>query len=307
MGHSQLIKSALQFTNVIRTVRCLSGGGPYGRTVHHHRYLTTTRRQQSEGTIFEISNGVGGAEAMLFADEMLQIYMKYFSLMRWSYSLLECDKSEIGARRAAKLLVHGPTAYQDLIQEAGVHRVQRIPKTERQGRMHTSTITVSVTPKSVVDIKLNEKDIEMQTMRATGPGGQFVNKTESAVRLRHKPSGVAVESQESRHQIENRKIAMQKLLAKLQTMELDKLTDRASSMRRTQVGHADRNEKIRTYNFPQDRITDHRLSKSYHNLRGLFDGDVTILQKIINDLNDFRDRNKPANFASATGDRPDLG
>lgn len=221
---------------------------------------------------------------MLFADQMLQVYVKYFLHMKWPYSLLECDQPEQGAIRAAKLLVNAPTAFQDLIQEAGVHRVQRVPKTERSGRMHTSTITVSVTPKSVINIKINDRDIEMQTMRATGPGGQFVNKTESAVRIRHKPSGVAVEAQESRHQLENRKIAMQKLFTKLQTIELEKLTSQVSSMRKIQIGHADRNEKIRTYNFPQDRITDHRLGKSYHNLRSLFDGDITILQKIINDF-----------------------
>jgi peptide chain release factor 1 len=228
---------------------------------------------------------VGGSEAMLFADEMLQIYLTYFIHKKWPYSILDCDKSEPGAIRTAKLIIDSPDAFQGLVQEAGVHRVQRVPKTEQKGRMHTSTITVSVTPKSIVDIKLNDRDIEIQTMRATGPGGQFVNKTESAVRLKHKPSGVSVESQESRNQIENKKVAMQKLLKKLRDLEMDKLTNQASTMRKTQIGHADRNEKIRTYNFPQDRITDHRLGKSYYNLRGLFDGDVTILKKIIDDFN----------------------
>jgi peptide chain release factor 1 len=240
---------------------------------------------QSDGTVFEITNGVGGSEAMLFADEMLGIYIKYFVHMKWPYSLLECDRAEPGAIRSAKLVVSGPDAFKGLIQEAGVHRVQRVPKTERQGRMHTSTIAVAVTPKSIVDFKLNDKDIEMQTMRATGPGGQFVNKTESAVRLKHKPSGVSVEAQESRHQVENKKIAMQKLLSRIRSIELEKLSKEALSLKKSQIGHADRNQKIRTYNFPQDRITDHRLGKSYYNLRGLFDGDVSVLKKMIDDFN----------------------
>ena len=221
---------------------------------------------------------------MLFAEEMLSVYTKYFLHMRWIYTILECDKSELGGIRSAKLKINSPLSFQGLIQEAGVHRVQRIPKTERSGRMHTSTITISVTPDSVLNVKLDEKDVEMQTKRSTGPGGQHVNKTESAVRLIHKPTGVAVESQESRHQKENRATALKKLLNKLQTIELERITSKTSTMRKMQLGNADRNEKIRTYNFPQDRITDHRLGKSYHNLRGLISGDVTILQKIINDF-----------------------
>lgn len=236
------------------------------------------------GTIFEITDGVGGSEAMIFADELVQVYSKFFTHKKWSFSILSSSKPEPGVRKTTKIVISSPNVFQSLIQEAGVHRVQRVPKTERQGRMHTSTITVAVTPESILDIKLNDKDLEMQTMRATGPGGQFVNKTESAVRLKHKPSGIAVEAQESRHQIENRKIAMQKLLTKIRELELEKLSNQISSMKRTQVGNADRNEKIRTYNFPQDRITDHRLGKSYYNLRRLFDGDMTILERIIEDF-----------------------
>lgn len=221
---------------------------------------------------------------MLFANEMLEVYKKYFLSMGWTHSLTECDQSEVGGIRSAKLIVNSPAAFQSLIQEGGVHRVQRIPKTEKHGRMHTSTITVAVTPKSVLEFDLKEGDLELQTKRASGPGGQFVNKTESAVRLIHKPTGIAVESQESRHQIENRKIARRKLLDKLQQTEFEKILSHSNMMRKAQLGNADRNEKIRTYNFPQDRITDHRLNKSYHNLRGLLAGEVSVLHKIIEDF-----------------------
>lgn len=221
---------------------------------------------------------------MLFAGDMIDVYTRYFIYKRWPHQLIEQDQSELGGIRSVKLLVNGQDAFNGLSQEAGVHRVQRVPKTEKNGRMHTSTITISVLPKEILDIKLNEKDIEVSTKRASGPGGQFVNKTESAIRMVHKPTGLAVESQESRHQMENKKFAMQKLLEKLRSSELEKITSTTSKMRKQQVGHADRNEKIRTYNFPQDRITDHRIGKNYHNLRGLFNGDVSVLERMIQDF-----------------------
>lgn len=238
---------------------------------------------RAPAVILEISNGVGGSEAMLFSEEMLAVYTKYFAVMKWPHTVMECDRGELGIR-SVKLMISSSDAFKNLIQEAGVHRVQRIPKTERSGRMHTSTITVAVTPNSVLNVKLDERDVKLTSKRASGPGGQHVNKTESAVRLVHVPTGMAVESQESRSQIENKKTAMGKLLAKLREAELDRMTGQITMMRRSQVGNADRNEKIRTYNFPQDRVTDHRIGKSYQNLRAMIGGDVTILRRLIDDF-----------------------
>lgn len=236
------------------------------------------------GTAFGVAGGVGGTEAMIFANEIMNIYMKYFEHMRWPYRIEEVIESNPNVLRSSRVIIQSSEAFNLLIQEAGVHRVQRIPKTERHGRLHTSTVSIYVIPESILDVKLNERDIEVSTKRSSGPGGQHVNKTESAVRIVHRPTGIAVECQESRFQIDNKKRAMQKLLDKIQTVEFEKLVSSNVSMRKLQVGQMNRNEKIRTYNFPQDRITDHRINKSYHNLRRLFDGDVTVLEKIIHDL-----------------------
>lgn len=235
-------------------------------------------------TIFGITCGVGGSEAMLFAQEMLAVYLNYFSYMRWPLTAEELDKGSVGIR-SAKLEVTALGSYQGLIQEAGVHRVQRVPKTEKKGRLHTSTISISVLPKSVMDVKLDPNDLELRTKTSSGPGGQFVNKIETAVRILHKPTGLVAECQESRSQMKNKEIAMSKLISKIQEIELNKITSRMENLKKSQVGNSDRNEKIRTYNFHDDRITDHRIGKSYHSLQRLFEGDMTVLQKIINDYN----------------------
>ncbi|KAG9509201.1 Peptide chain release factor 1-like, mitochondrial, partial [Fragariocoptes setiger] len=248
-------------------------------------YSSSDAAHTDQELIMDISNGVGGSEAMLFAREMTDVYLKYIALKRWITKIDDQDLSSLGGTRHTRLIVKGPSCLNYLIHEAGVHRVQRVPKTEKSGRIHTSTITVAVVPNLKSHIQLDDRDIVMETKRSSGPGGQHVNKIESAVRLIHKPTGVIVECQESRSQIDNRKVARQRLHKKLQEIEIDRILSRVTSLRQEQVGHADRNEKIRTYNFPQDRITDHRVGKNYHNLRSLiFDHNVNVLDKIINDL-----------------------
>lgn len=245
-----------------------------------HRFY----RSGSNSTIFEIINGVGGSEAMLFADDLLGLYQRYFTLKNWPYQMEEHIRSELGGIKSAKVIISSADAFRDLISEAGVHRVQRIPRTEKSGRMHTSTVSIAVIPKSVLDIQIKESDVSVSTMRSSGPGGQHVNKVETAIRLVHKPTGVVSECQETRSQIQNKAIAFKKLLDRIRAAELEKIASKTSSMRSTQLGHSERNEKIRTYNFPQDRITDHRTGKSYQRLKSMFDGEVSILEKIIRDI-----------------------
>lgn len=250
------------------------------------RYKSHSHNEQPTSVFLEVLHGVGGSEAMLFANDMLSVYINYCNYMRWPHQIVEQETSTIGGVKAAKILVSGHNCFQNLIQEAGVHRVQRVPATEKSGRMHTSTVTVSVLPKSVIDIQVDDKDLQYQTKRASGAGGQFVNKTESAIQLFHKPSGLMIESQESRHQHENRKIAKRKLIERLKSLEMAKLTSHLAETKKSQIGSANRNEKIRSYNFARDAITDHRVKKSYSNLHRLFGGDITILDRIIKDFHE---------------------
>jgi peptide chain release factor 1 len=228
-----------------------------------------------KNVIVEIRQGAGGDEAGLFAGEVMQMYLRYADKRGWKADLLDLEQGNAGGVKAATLTFAGDAVFSTLKYESGVHRVQRVPATEAQGRIHTSTITVSVLPEmEEVDVKINPADIEMQVMRSTGAGGQSVNTTDSAVRLIHKPSGIVVKCQQEKSQTKNRAMAMRMLATKLYEMEQEKLRTERDAARRGQVGTGDRSEKIRTYNFPQDRMTDHRIGYTRHNLPALMGGDI---------------------------------
>jgi peptide chain release factor 1 len=225
--------------------------------------------------IVEIRAGAGGDEAGLFASEILRMYIRYAERKGWRATVVDSSANTAGGIKDATLTISGEGVYSSLKYESGVHRVQRVPATEAQGRIHTSTVTVSVMPEAEdVDIQINPADIQMDVMRSTGSGGQSVNTTDSAVRLTHKPTGVVVKCQQEKSQIKNRAMAMKMLRSKLYEMELEKQTQARDAARRSQVGTGDRSEKIRTYNFPQDRLTDHRIGLTRHNLQAVMDGDI---------------------------------
>ncbi|XP_050520567.1 peptide chain release factor 1-like, mitochondrial isoform X1 [Daktulosphaira vitifoliae] len=234
--------------------------------------------------ILEITAGVGGQEAMIFTQDLLEMYSSFTHYKGWQSEMADYCPTDLGGIRHVCLMISGNECYRLLRHEGGVHRVQRVPKTEKSGRIHTSTVTVAILPQPTeFDVIINDKDLIIETKRASGAGGQHVNKTDSAVRMHHKPSGIIVECQTDRSQIKNRKIALQKLRAKLYQMQLEEQISSTKLARKLQVGSSARSEKIRTYNFNQDRITDHRLSKSIHNLVGFLEG-TEILDKIINEL-----------------------
>ncbi|OJT16549.1 peptide chain release factor 1 [Archangium sp. Cb G35] len=228
-----------------------------------------------KNVILEIRAGAGGDEAGLFAEEVMQMYLRYADRKGWKADIMDMSPGSVGGVKDVSIMLAGDGVYSHLKYESGVHRVQRVPATEAQGRIHTSTITVSVMPEAEdVDIKLNPADIEMQVMRSTGSGGQSVNTTDSAVRLIHKPSGIVVKCQQEKSQTKNRAMAERMLRAKLYEIEQERIRNERDSMRRGQVGTGDRSEKIRTYNFPQDRLTDHRIGLTVHNLPAIMGGGV---------------------------------
>uniref|UniRef100_A0A182JUN5 Prokaryotic-type class I peptide chain release factors domain-containing protein n=1 Tax=Anopheles christyi TaxID=43041 RepID=A0A182JUN5_9DIPT len=224
--------------------------------------------------IMEVTAGVGGQEAMLFARELFDMYCGYVEYKGWDIEMLQTEDTDIGGTRHATTIINGPDAYRYLKNEGGVHRVQRIPATEKSGRIHTSTVTVSIIPRpDDFQIDLKEKDLKIETKRASGAGGQHVNTTDSAVRIVHLPTGIAVECQTERSQQKNREIAKQKLIAKLMQIELESRFSNTQALKKSQVGQSLRNEKIRTYNYNQDRITDHRIEGgTAHNLKGFLEG-----------------------------------
>jgi len=225
--------------------------------------------------ILEIRAGAGGDEAGLFAAELLRLYLRYAERRRWRCEIADVSPGALGGIKEATVTVAGEAVYSSLKYESGVHRVQRVPATEAQGRIHTSTVTVAVMPEAEeIDIQVNPADLEMDVFRSTGSGGQSVNTTDSAVRLTHKPTGVVVKCQQEKSQLKNRSMAMKMLRAKLYEMEQEKQRSQRDAARKSQVGTGDRSEKIRTYNFPQDRLTDHRINYTRHNLPAVMDGDV---------------------------------
>ena len=228
-----------------------------------------------KNVIVEIRAGAGGDEAALFAAEIYRMYVHYAESRRWKVELVECEEIGIGGMKNVTFMIDGQGAYSVMKYESGVHRVQRVPETESGGRIHTSTITVAVMPEAEdVDVQIDEKDIRIDVMRASGNGGQCVNTTDSAVRLTHYPTGIVIYSQTEKSQLQNKEKAFALLRAKLYDLECQKQHDAEAEARKSHIGTGDRSEKIRTYNFPQGRVTDHRIGLTLYKLDKIMNGDI---------------------------------
>ena len=228
-----------------------------------------------KNVVLELRGGVGGEEGALFAAALLRMYTMYAQSKGWKLDTVSLNETELGGVKECSVLIEGEGAFSRLKFESGVHRVQRVPETESGGRIHTSAATVAVLPEAEeVDVELNPADIEMQVFRSSGAGGQHVNKTSSAVRLIHRPTGTVVECQQERSQFQNRDKAMRILASRLYEAEQEKITSEYAAQRRLQVGSGMRNERIRTYNFPQGRVTDHRIGLTLYKIDSIMDGDL---------------------------------
>ncbi|XP_026884216.2 peptide chain release factor 1-like, mitochondrial [Electrophorus electricus] len=229
--------------------------------------------------VLEVTAGVGGQEAMLFTAEIFDMYQNFAAFHGWNFDILEFMPSDIGGVRHATASISGPLSYKKMKFEAGVHRVQRVPKTEKQGRTHTSTMTVAILPQpSEISFTINSKDLRIETKRASGAGGQHVNTTDSAVRIVHLPTGMVSECQQERSQIKNKEKAMKVLRAKIYNAKLEEETSKRYQTRKLQIGTKGRSEKIRTYNFSQDRVTDHRIGKTLHDVHCFLSGEALLDQ-----------------------------
>ena len=228
-----------------------------------------------KNVIIEVRAGAGGEEAGLFGAQIVRMYMRYAERMRWKVQEIDMNYTELGGAKEVTFMISGVGAFSKLKFESGVHRVQRVPETESQGRVHTSTVTVAVLPEvENIDIEILDKDLKIDTYRSGGAGGQHVNKTDSAVRMTHLPTGIVVTSQDERSQIKNRERAMTVLMSRLYEYYQSKADSEYAANRKSQIGTGDRSEKIRTYNFPQNRVTDHRIGFTMYNLLDFMDGDL---------------------------------
>ena len=230
---------------------------------------------EKRNVILEIRPGTGGDESALFANEVLRMYLKYCERKKFKVEIIDYSETELGGLKEATVGIKGKNVYPTFKFESGVHRVQRVPTTETQGRVHTSAITVAVLPEiENVDIEINEKDLRIDTYRSSGAGGQHVNKTDSAVRITHLPTNTVVQCQSQRSQTQNREVAMNMLKSKLYDLEKMQKDKEYAENRKTQVGSGDRSERIRTYNFPQGRLTDHRINLTLYSLLNIMEGDL---------------------------------
>jgi peptide chain release factor 1 len=244
----------------------------------------------AKNVVLEIRAGAGGDEAALFASDLFRMYSRYAERQGWKLEVLNLSESGVGGTKEVTALIEGKNVYGRLKYESGVHRVQRVPSTEASGRIHTSTATVAVLPEAEeVDIQINEKDLRVDTFCSSGPGGQSVNTTYSAVRITHLPTNLVVSQQDEKSQIKNRAKAMKVLRARLYEIEMQKQQDAIAKERRGQVGTGERSEKIRTYNFPQSRITDHRINFTTHQLHGVLEGD---LRELVDEVTSFYNAQK---------------